>query len=70
MSMMMRTWEAQARADLAADQRAFAMIFEENRDYGQARRRWAEEAARLGRPTADLKLDAYLAAYRPVEQAA
>ena len=63
-------WEAQARADLAADQRAFAVMFEENRDYGQARRRWAEEAARLGRPTADLKLDAYLAAYRPVEQAA
>ncbi|MFT8634801.1 hypothetical protein [Novacetimonas hansenii] len=63
-------WETQARTDLAADQRAFAVFFEENRDYGQARRRWAEEAARLGRPTADLKLDAYLNAYRPAEQAA
>lgn len=62
-------WERRARADHSADVLAFEKIRRVEWDYGVARRVWAEKAHELGRP-GDLKLESYLAAYRPQEDAA
>ncbi|WP_308721000.1 hypothetical protein [Komagataeibacter xylinus] len=39
-------------------------------DYGRAKRKWVDIAAKRGRPTTELTLEAYLTAYRPQDVAA
>ncbi len=62
-------WERRARDDHAADLLAFEKIRRDEWDYGVARRIWAQKARELGRP-GDLKLESYIEAYRPQEDAA
>ncbi|MFW7268814.1 hypothetical protein ACMAUO_12695 [Gluconacetobacter sp. Hr-1-5] len=63
-------WERQAREDYGHDQRLFASIMQAEGDYTKARRLWADKARELGRPITELRLESYLAAYRPQEDAA
>ncbi|AQU87399.1 hypothetical protein B0W47_07835 [Komagataeibacter nataicola] len=66
----MQDWEKRARADLVEDHRAWSALMQELGDYGRAKQQWADMAAKLGRPTTELTLEAYLAAYRPQDVAA
>lgn len=63
-------WERRAREDHRHDQRVFAVIMQTEGDYTKAKRLWADRAREMGRPVTDLRLDSYLAAYRPQEDAA
>ncbi|WEQ56461.1 hypothetical protein LV564_05080 [Komagataeibacter nataicola] len=69
-SPVMQDWEKQARADLMEDHRAWSALMQELGDYGRAKQQWADMAAKRGRPTTELTLEAYLAAYRPQDVAA
>ncbi|MBB2164320.1 hypothetical protein HLH26_07150 [Gluconacetobacter sp. 1b LMG 1731] len=63
-------WERRAREDYGHDQRLFASIMQTEGDYTKVRRLWADKARELGRPITELRLESYLAAYRPQEDAA